>query len=116
MGVDLAVVAIGVPELINQAVQLTRVGGSINIFAGLSGKGWAEVEANLIHYRQLLVTGSSDLRRSDYETALALITSGRIDTASMVTHRFPLQAVDEAFAAAAGREAVKVAIVPERTA
>jgi L-iditol 2-dehydrogenase len=116
-GVDLAIIAIGVPELVNQAVRLTRVAGRVNIFAGLAGKGWAEVEANLIHYRQLMVTGSSDVRRSDYEAALDLITSERVDTASLVTHRFPLKDVAGAFATAAGREAVKVAVLPkvERT-
>ena len=114
-GVDLAVICIGMPELVNEAMRLTRVAGRVNVFAGLAGKGWAEVEANLIHYRQLVVTGSSDLRRSDYETALELIASERVDTASLVTHRFPLRAVDEAFAAAAGREAVKVAVLPGLT-
>jgi L-iditol 2-dehydrogenase len=116
-GVDLAIIAIGVPELVNEALRLTRLGGRVNIFAGLAGKGWAEVEANLIHYRQLMVTGSSDVRRSDYEAALDLITSERVDTASLVTHRFPLEDVAGAFATAAGREAVKVAVLPkvERT-
>jgi L-iditol 2-dehydrogenase len=116
-GVDLAIIAIGVPELVNEALRLTRLGGRVNIFAGLAGKGWAEVEANLIHYRQLMVTGSSDVRRSDYEAALELITSERVDTASLVTHRFPLEDVAGAFATAAGREAVKVAVLPnvERT-
>jgi L-iditol 2-dehydrogenase len=116
-GVDLAIIAIGVPELVNEALRLTRVGGRVNIFAGLAGKGWAEVEANLIHYRQLMVTGSSDVRRSDYETALDLITSEQVDTASLVTHRFPLQDVASAVATAAGRHAVKVAVLPnvERT-
>jgi L-iditol 2-dehydrogenase len=111
-GVDLAIIAIGVPELVNEALRLTRLGGRVNIFAGLAGKGWAEVEANLIHYRQLMVTGSSDVRRSDYEAALDLITSERVDTASLVTHRFPLEDVAGAFATAAGREAVKVAVLP----
>lgn len=114
-GVDLAIIAIGVPELVNQAVRLTRVAGRVNIFAGLAGKGWAEVEANLIHYKQLVVTGSSDVRRSDFETALGLITSERVDTASLVTHRFPLTDVAGAFEAAAGRQAVKVAVLPEFT-
>jgi threonine dehydrogenase-like Zn-dependent dehydrogenase len=115
LGVDLAIIAIGVPELVNQAVRLTRVAGRVSIFAGLAGKGWAEVEANLIHYKQLVVTGSSDVRRSDYEAALDLITSERVDTASLVTHRFPLTDVAGAFEAAAGRQAMKVAVLPELT-
>jgi hypothetical protein len=58
------------------------------------------------------VTGSSDMRRADYETALGLITSERVDTASMVTHRFPLEKVDDAFQTAGSQDAVKVAVLP----
>ena len=112
LGADSVIVCIGVPELVNEALRLTRLGGRVNLFAGLKGKGWAEVEANLIHYNQLQVTGSSDARRSDYETALRLIETGRVDTASMVTHRFPLAKLPDALETAAGREAVKVAVLP----
>jgi len=112
-GVDVAIICIGVPALVNESFHLTRPGGSVNVFAGLSGKGWAEIEANLIHYKQLTVTGSSSMRRADYEAALRLITSERVDTASMVTHRFALADVDDAFKVAAAQEAVKVAVLPQ---
>jgi L-iditol 2-dehydrogenase len=95
-GVDLTIICIGVAELVNEALQLTRVAGKVNIFAGLAGDGWARVQANLIHYKQLLVTGSSEIRRTDFESALQLITSEQIDTAALITHRFPLSAVHEA--------------------
>jgi L-iditol 2-dehydrogenase len=111
-GVDVTIICIGVPALVNDALRLTRVGGAVNIFAGLAGEGWAEVAANLIHYKQLVVTGSSDMSRANYETALGLITSERVDTASMVTHRFPLADVADAFKTAAGVDAVKVAVLP----
>jgi L-iditol 2-dehydrogenase len=111
-GVDVAIICIGVPALVNEAMRLTRIAGRVNVFAGLPGKGRSEIEANLVHYRQLTVTGSSSMRRADYETALGLVTSGRVDTASLVTHRFPLEKVDDAFQATAAREAVKVAVVP----
>jgi hypothetical protein len=78
----------------------------------LRGEGWAEIEANLIHYKQVLLTGSANSRRADYETALRLIESGRIDTASMVTHRFPLSAVTDAIAAVTTGAAIKVAVLP----
>jgi L-iditol 2-dehydrogenase len=115
-GPDVVIICIGVPALVNEALRLTRPGGRVNVFAGLTGKGWAEIEANLIHYKQLTVTGSSAMGRSDYETALGLITSQQVDTASMVTHRFPLKDVNDAFAAAAAQEAVKVAVLPGTTA
>jgi L-iditol 2-dehydrogenase len=112
VGIDTTIICIGVPELVNTAFRVARPGGRINVFAGLKGEGWAQVEANLIHYKQLVVSGSSDVRRSDYRTALELIESGRIDTASMVTHRFPLSAVDEALDAVTSGEAIKVAVLP----
>jgi L-iditol 2-dehydrogenase len=112
VGVDAAIVCIGIPELVNQAVNLTRPGGTVNIFAGLKGQGWAEVEGNAIHYKELTVTGTSNSRRADYEIALRMIESGRVDTEAMVTHRFPLDQVVEAIETVTAREAVKVAVVP----
>jgi L-iditol 2-dehydrogenase len=112
VGVDVSVICIGAPQLVNQAVRLSRSGGRINVFAGLKGEGWAEIEANLVHYKQVLLTGSANSRRADYETALRLIESGSIDTASMVTHRFPLPAVAEAMDAVRAGAAIKVAVLP----
>jgi L-iditol 2-dehydrogenase len=112
VGADSSIICVGVPQLVNQAVRLSRSGGRVNVFAGLEGEGWAEIEANLIHYKQVLLTGSANSRRADYETALRLIESGRIDTASMVTHRFPLSAVTDAIAAVTTGAAIKAAVLP----
>lgn len=112
VGIDSVIVAIGRPELVNQAVQAARIGGRVNLFAGFKGTGLAEVESNLLHYKQVRLTGTSNARRADYETALHLIETGRIDTASMITHRFPLSAVGEAIETVSGGEAVKVAVIP----
>jgi L-iditol 2-dehydrogenase len=112
LGVDSIIVCIGLPKLVNDALNLARQGGRINIFAGLSGQGWAEVEANLIHYKELEVTGTSNSRRSDYQIALRLIESGRVKVEPMVTDRFPLRAVREALAKTASGEGIKVAVLP----
>jgi L-iditol 2-dehydrogenase len=91
---------------------MARQGGRINIFAGLAAKGWAEVEVNLIHYKELEVTGTANSRRTDYQTALQLIESGRIEVASMVTDCFPLRSACEALDKAASGEGIKVAVLP----
>jgi L-iditol 2-dehydrogenase len=51
VGVDSSVVCIGLPQLVSQAVELSRSGGRVNVFAGLTGAGWAEDEraAELAH-------------------------------------------------------------------
>ncbi len=112
LGVDSIIICIGVPKLVNDALNMARQGGRINLFAGLAAKGWAEVEANLIHYRELEVTGSANSRRADYQAALQLIESGRIKVEAMVTDRFPLRSSREALDKAASGEGIKVAVLP----
>ncbi len=111
-GADVVIVCIGIPQLVNDAFRLARKGGRVNVFAGLAGKGWAEVEANLIHYNELQVTGQTGSRRSDFETALKLIESGRIDTRRMITHRFPLRDATTAIETVTSGEGIKVAVMP----
>lgn len=112
LGADVVLICIGVPRLVNEAFELARKGGRINVFAGLANEGWAEVAANLIHYNQLEVTGVTGARRSDYEVALRLIESGRVDVSDMVTHRFSLEKAAEAIETSAGGEGIKVAVMP----
>ena len=113
LGADVVLICIGMPPLVNQAFELARKGGRINVFAGLANDGWAEVAANLIHYNQLEVTGVTGARRLDYEVALRLVESGRVDVSDMVTHRFPLQDAVEAVETSARGEGIKVAVIPE---
>lgn len=111
VGVDAAIVCVGVSQLVNEAVKLCRTGGRLNIFAGLKNP-MAEVDGNLIHYKELELTGTSNSRRSNYRTALRLIESGRIDAQAMVTHRFGLASVVDAIETVTSTEAIKVAVVP----
>ena len=112
LGVDAAIICIGIPALVNDAFRMARKGGRVNVFAGLAGAGWSEVEANLIHYNELVVTGASNSRRADYGMALRLIETGRVRTEPMVTHRFPLEQAVEAIDKSAGGDGIKVAVMP----
>jgi L-iditol 2-dehydrogenase len=106
------IICVGVPELVDQAIDLARNGGRVSIFAGMKGRGAADVSANLIHYKQVVVSGTSNCRRSDYETALSLLSSGKIDAGAMVTHRFGLEQVPEAIAALRDSSVIKAAVMP----
>jgi len=111
-GADVVFVCIGVPQLAADALTLARKGGRVNLFAGLAGKGWAEIQANLIHYNELQVTGQTGSRRSDFQTALELIQNRNIDAQKMITHRFPLRDVAEALETVSRGEGAKVAVMP----
>jgi L-iditol 2-dehydrogenase len=47
-----------------------------------------------------------------YPRAIRLVESGRVDVRSLVTHRFPLERVAEAFAVAKRREGLKIIVEP----
>ena len=111
-GADAVILCIGLPALVNQSFELARKGGRVNVFAGPSGKGWAEIASGLIHYDQLEITGTTGSRRSDFELALRLIESGRVKVDGMVTHRFPLEETVKALDTAASGEGIKVAVMP----
>ncbi|MDT7580421.1 MAG: hypothetical protein QOK35_1685 [Pseudonocardiales bacterium] len=111
-GANVVVVCIGRPQLVNDGLNLVCKRGRVSVFAGLADKGWAEIEANLIHYREITLLGAANSGRRDYERAVELLASGRIDGARMVTHRYPLERAAEAIESVAGGEGIKVAVMP----
>lgn len=106
---DAAILAVGVPELANIALNSLRKEGKLNLFAGFSTGAAATIDPNGIHYRQVHVTGASESRRRDFAEGLALVASGHIDLAPLVTQRFALRDYEQAFAAAADGSSLKVA-------
>lgn len=111
LGADVVICAIGIPALATQAIGLAGQGGRVSLFAGFSKGELGQLDVNAIHYDELRVTGAFGLSRLDYATALAAIAGGRIDTSDMITHRYPLAQLDEAFGMAEGGGAMKVAIL-----
>ena len=112
-GADVVIVAVGDLSLVNQALELAAFGGRVNYFAGFPKGSAATMDPNLIHYRELLVSGGSNARRADVARAVGLLSSGALDVGSMVTHQFPLSELDEAMAAVRQRRGLKVAVVPD---
>ncbi|MEL4356865.1 MULTISPECIES: alcohol dehydrogenase catalytic domain-containing protein [unclassified Luteococcus] len=111
-GADVVIVAIGALPLANQALELAGVGGRVNYFAGFPKGSTVEMDPNLVHYKELQVTGGSNARRSDVHRAVQVLASGAIDADRIVTHAFPLTEVDRAVQAVADQLGVKVAVEP----
>ena len=74
-----------------------------------------ELDTNLIHYRELVVTGTTANTTADCREALELVISGRVDTEGLIGDREPLDAAPDAFAAAGSGELLKVVIEPWAT-
>ncbi|MGA9840145.1 MAG: zinc-binding dehydrogenase, partial [Thermoplasmata archaeon] len=110
-GVDLAVVATGQPAVARQATEVVRRGGTVNLF-GLPESG-SRLDADLqkLYLRGVRLVPSYATTEPDIAEVHRLVASGTLPLADLVTHRIPLERIDEAFRLA-GRpeEAVKVVV------
>ena len=113
LGADVAIVAIGVPSLANDAIRLVRHRGRVSLFAGFPKGVQAELDVNAIHYHEIMVTGAFGLTRLQFGSALQMIASGRIELGSVLTHRYGLADISTALATAEQGSALKVVIQPE---
>lgn len=110
-GAGAVVVATPAVEAYGQALEAAAIGGRINYFAGLpSSRRMVSIDANLVHYRELRITGTTANSTQDCLDALDILAAHAEDYRSFVTHRFPLDAVAEAFEVSAGGTALKVVL------
>ena len=112
-GADVVIVCIGAPDLAQDALELAAEGGRVNYFAGFPKDSTSVMEPNLIHYKELQVTGGSNARRRDVVRAIKLLETGLINVDEIVTHTFPLSKVKDAYAAVNDRLGVKICVVPD---
>jgi L-iditol 2-dehydrogenase len=113
LGADVVITAVPVRAVQEQSLELAAVGGRINFFGGLPREASSiTIDSNVVHYRELTLTGTTANDTDDCRGALELATAGRIDLGRIVTARFGLDEARDAFdAAGAGRE-LKVVIEP----
>ena len=62
LGMDVIVMAIGVPALVNSTLKLARRGGTVNLFAGFAGTGECTIEVNTIHYNEINVNAAQPIK------------------------------------------------------
>lgn len=112
-GFDVVIVAVPAREALEQAPQTAAVKGRINVFAGLPhGTSPPTIDTNAVHYRQLLLTGTTGSSVRQYRRTVDLVASGQLGLAPLVTLHLPLTEVERAFARARERAVLKVVIVP----
>lgn len=96
-----------------QAIGLAAPGGRVSLFGGLpKDKPLISVDANVVHYRELIIAGANGSSPKQNAEALALIASGKVPVADLITHRLPLENVVDAIHAVQSGEAIKVVIKP----
>lgn len=112
LGADVVIIAVGDPGLVPIAAQCARIGGHVSFFAGFPAGTMAQIDPNLVHYRELTVSGSANATLDDYAAAVDALSSGRIDLSPLITHEYELSDVHDALEAVRTRAGLKVAVRP----
>ena len=107
----------GRAQTLQQATQIAAIRGKICMVGGHTGA--LELDTRYARGRELTLTwsfcyGQRDGKR-EFQIALDLMAAGKLDPMPLITHRFPLDEIQQAFAVAAGRDehgSVKVLVLP----
>ena len=108
-GADVVCEAVGKPSLVEDALTMVRPRGVLQL-VGVSPKG-SRLPLDLwdVHFREVRIHGAFG-RGTSFRRALALMPGLRVG--ALVTARFPLDRIEEAFAHAAAGRGVKTMIAP----
>ena len=108
-GADVVCEAVGKPELVAEALTLVRPMGVLQL-VGVNPKG-SQLPLDLfdVHYREISIHGAFGRGRS-FRRALKLMPT--LGVKALVTARFPLEKIEDAFAHATAGRGVKTIITP----
>ncbi|MGO8692571.1 MAG: alcohol dehydrogenase catalytic domain-containing protein [Rectinemataceae bacterium] len=107
-GADIIVTAASNASTQQLAFGLAALDGRVIFFGGLpAGQEVVGLDTNVIHYKQITVTGTTRQSLSQYRRCLGLIGRGQLAVSDVITTRYPLEKASEAFEAASRGEGLK---------
>ncbi len=94
-GADIAMEVIGNPKTIETAFDCVRVGGRLCVVGYTHEK--ISIVAGKIMFKEVEIIGSLGCRPVDYIPLIRMVEQGKIDIKRLVTHRFDLDGLMDAF-------------------
>lgn len=113
-GADLVVVACSSREAQIEALAIVGKAGRIEFFSGLPvGSEPIPIDTNALHYNEITMHATHGAGKEDCAEALALLAGGAVVVSDLISHRYPLSEIQEAFGLLEAAEASKVLITPD---
>jgi NADPH2:quinone reductase len=110
-GFDAVVDATGVPEVVQQDIDMVRRGGKLMVFGVVPEEARVEVSPFRIYNDEITLVGSMAVLYT-FAPAIELVRAGAIETEPLLTHTFPLDEFEDALAAMRAGEGLKVQVLP----
>jgi len=113
LGADVVITANPSPQAQVDALKMAKNRARVNLFGGLpKDKSLVTLDTNIIHYKELFVHGAHGAMPIHHQKAVELIASGAINAKDYISHKFTLDNINEAFAAAEGHTGMRVIVNP----
>lgn len=110
-GADVVIEAVGSPQTTEQAIQMAKKGGIINIFGVADTNAFSQIKPFDIYFRELTVVGTYAVTLDTFNRAAKLLASGRLDIDYLLTDEFPLRELEKAILMMEKKEGLKKQIV-----
>ena len=110
-GVDIAFDASGDPAATEAAIAAVRPGGVV-VLVGIPSTDRTSFTASTARRREVVMIVCRRMKPGDLERAAALAATGTIPLSRMISDRFALENVDDAFSALTERRGLKVIVEP----
>lgn len=95
-GADAVVVTVGLHSMVTPAIDYVRKQGVVNLFAGFPPNQTVPFDPNIIHYGEIILSGSQNATTEQYRKTIALLGQvPHID--EVVTNRYDIEHAPEAY-------------------
>jgi L-iditol 2-dehydrogenase len=110
---DVAVPAVGAPEAYHDALHKLAPRGRLVLFSGLAPAAACQsVDFNALHYQERTLVGAYGCSYRHGVAALALIRSGQVKVADLISHRLPLSQLEQGLELVRQRAGMKILVYP----
>ncbi len=113
-GSDTVIVTAPDIKALSEGMDVCRKGGTVCLFAPTSPNEYVRVRPHNLFFSEIKIVPSYSASHIETRIALKLISSGRIEVKELITHRFPLDRIEDAFKIAGkSKECLKVVVLNE---
>jgi len=112
-GADRIIVSCPSGKAQEESLSMVAPRGIINFFGGLPlDNPFIKFNSNLIHYGEFYVVGTHGSAPYHNELALSLISQEKVRIKELISHRLPLERLEEGLALAESKKGMKIVINP----
>jgi L-iditol 2-dehydrogenase len=98
LGINVSITACPSPDAQSLSIELGAVNGRVIFFGGLpESKKYVPLDTNIIHYKQLIVSGTSKASLLQIYKSIKLIESNVIQLDDLISAEYPIDKVHSAF-------------------